>query len=80
MFLLGGGVASDTAAMRIVELSKKVREQTAELEAEKTRNKQFTKKCRDLENQVFYSHKEFIVLKGSTVYSRVRCQVKTLSK
>ena len=62
LFFLGGGVASDTAAMRIVELSKKVREQTAELEAEKMRNKQFTKKCRDLENQVFYSHRVFFIL------------------
>lgn len=49
---LGGGVANENAATRIVELSKKSRELTAELESEKSKNRQLTRKVRDLEVEV----------------------------
>ncbi len=47
-----GPIAADGAATKIVELSKKVRELTAEAEAERGRAKLWAKKCFDLENQV----------------------------
>lgn len=46
------GVTNETAAIKIVELSKKVRELTAELESERTRCKQLQKKCQDAQRQV----------------------------
>lgn len=49
---LGSEVTNETAALKIVELSKKVREITAELESEKTKSRQLGKKCQDLQFQV----------------------------
>ena len=47
-----GGIAAEAASSKIVELSKKVREMTAELEAERSKVKQLAKKCFDLHNEV----------------------------
>lgn len=46
------GLTSDTAAAKIVELSKKLREIVAEMESEKTKCKQLAKKCEDLKLQI----------------------------
>ncbi|XP_013386677.1 coiled-coil domain-containing protein 13-like [Lingula anatina] len=60
----GAGVASDAAATKIVELSKKVRELRAEVEAEKTKARQTQKKCRDLENKLRSADSEDLAGKG----------------
>ena len=49
---VGTGVAADTAAGRIMELSKKNRELTAELESERNKFRQATKKVREMEREV----------------------------
>ena len=45
-------MAADTAAGRIMELSKKNRELTADLESEKNKVKQLRVKTRDIEREV----------------------------
>ena len=50
--LPGTGVAADTAAGRIMELSKKNRELTADLESERNKLRQMTKKMREMEREV----------------------------
>ena len=45
-------MAADTAAGRIMELSKKNRELTAGLESERTKLRQMTKKMKEMEREV----------------------------
>jgi hypothetical protein len=45
----GGTIGSDAIATKIVDLSKKIRELNADLESERTKNKQLNKNCKDLE-------------------------------
>ena len=52
-----GKVTSETAATKIVELSKKVRELNAELQSEKTKCKQHAKKAMELESEVWIDKK-----------------------
>jgi chromosome segregation ATPase len=47
-----GPISGDAAASKIVELAKKVREITASLESEKTKNKQLAKSLKDMETQM----------------------------
>ena len=60
----GGPVTNETAGTKIVELSKKVRELTAEVESEKNKGRQLAKKCQQLQQQVspFFSSHEHKVL------------------
>ena len=51
-YVLGSGLAADTAANRIMELSKKNREFASEIEKEKRKVKQLSKKLNELQNQV----------------------------
>ncbi|XP_044178708.1 coiled-coil domain-containing protein 13-like isoform X2 [Acropora millepora] len=50
--LAGTGVAADTAASRIMELSKKNRELTADLESERSKVRQLAKKSQEMEKEV----------------------------
>ena len=45
-------MAADTAGGRIMELSKKNRELSADLESERNKVRQLTKKARDMEREV----------------------------
>ena len=45
-------MAADTAAGRIMELSKKNRELTADLESERNKLRQMTKKIKEMEREV----------------------------
>lgn len=49
---VAGAVTNETAATKIVELSKKVRDLNAELESERTKARQYGKKCIDLQTQI----------------------------
>lgn len=51
----GTGVAADTAASRIMELSKKNRELTADLESERSKVRQLAKKSQEMEKEVIIS-------------------------
>ena len=48
----GTGVAADTAAGRIMELSKKNRDLTADLESERNKLRQMAKKMKEMEREV----------------------------
>ncbi len=52
MVFSGSGPASDTAANRIMELSKKNRELASEIEKERRKAKQLSRKVTEMENQV----------------------------
>ena len=52
-------MAADTAAGRIMELSKKNRELTAELESERNKLRQLSKKARDMEKEVSVNTNHF---------------------
>lgn len=47
-----GGVEAGATSSKIVELAKKVRELSANLESEKTKNRQLSKTCVDLETRL----------------------------
>jgi len=49
-------VAADTAAGRIMELSKKNRELTADLESERSKLRQMMKKMKEMEREVLATH------------------------
>ncbi|CAG2209153.1 Coiled-coil domain-containing protein 13 [Mytilus edulis] len=63
----GGKVTNEAAATKIVELSKKVRELTAELQSEKTKVKQYGKKCMELQNQISNIPEETRSMLGSAI-------------
>ena len=46
---LGSGVGSEGVAQKIIELSKKVRDLSAELERERSRSQQWQRKTKELE-------------------------------
>ena len=56
----GETVTNETAATKIIELSRKVRELTAEKESERTKCRQLQKKIHDLQLKVGLSINEFI--------------------
>lgn len=52
VMFIGTGVAADTAAGKIVELSKKNRDLTADLQSEKNKARQLAKRVQELEAKV----------------------------
>lgn len=62
----GGPVTNETAGTKIIELSKKIREMTAEFESEKTKYKQLTKKCHELQQQL-NTNSDSTAVRSSTV-------------
>lgn len=66
----GGSVTNEAAATKIVELSKRVRELTAELQSEKTKVKQYGKKCMELQQQISNIPEETRSMLGSAVSLR----------
>ncbi|ESN99573.1 hypothetical protein HELRODRAFT_176741 [Helobdella robusta] len=52
--------SGDAAAMKIIELSKKIREQTSEIEVERNKVRQLQKKCSEHERQMQSNKKEFL--------------------
>ena len=67
--LPAGGIAAEAASSKIVDLSKKVREMTAELEAERSKVKQLAKKCFDLQNEV--GQMSMMYVRGHLVFNQV---------
>ena len=63
--IVGTGVAADTAAGRIMELSKKNRELTAELESERNKLRQMSKKAKDMEKEVSVHETYFCKYQGT---------------
>ena len=53
-------MAADTAAGRIMELSKKNRELTADLESERNKLRQMTKKMKEMEREVHIPNNEVL--------------------
>lgn len=53
-------MAADTAAGRIMELSKKNRELTADLESERNKLRQMTKKMKEMEREVHIPNNKVI--------------------
>ncbi|KAK3579285.1 hypothetical protein CHS0354_033364 [Potamilus streckersoni] len=70
MAAAGGPVTNETAGLKIVELSKKVRDLTAELESEKTKSKQLSKKCHDFQQQLSNITTETRSMTGSSTSLR----------
>ncbi|XP_060576015.1 coiled-coil domain-containing protein 13-like isoform X2 [Ruditapes philippinarum] len=66
----GGPVTNETAGTKIVELSKKVREMTAELESEKNKSRQLARKCQDLQQQVAGMNSDNKSIRASTISLR----------
>ncbi|OWF48709.1 coiled-coil domain-containing protein 13-like [Mizuhopecten yessoensis] len=71
------GLTNETAATKIVELSKKVRELTSEMEVERTKSKQLARKCMDLSNQISSIPQEARSMMGSAVSLRLQAEEKS---